>query len=173
MTRSIIENNEPIKNWVQVEMRLSSFLDSSKSKDQLMEYLRYLTEKGDIKYIMEETTFDNAKRFFVFISQKLYQQKDLITLGYLAYFTQYFCKEVIAQSSNPFADSENESFEGEFGESLDLDDAIKKRKVDKDDLKEYLLLADEWFKQDFAKDKGFWKMVMTQFNNVLLFANLV
>lgn len=55
-----------------------------------MEYLKYLAENSKIGYLFSNEKYEIIKKYFLRISEILYEQKDYITLGYLVYFTQYF-----------------------------------------------------------------------------------
>lgn len=89
MVREILNTQNRIEDWSEIQMKASVLLESRKCKDDLVEYLRYLAWKK-IDYKVTQPQFQNARDLFKLITDSLNEKKDFVTLGYFVYYTQYF-----------------------------------------------------------------------------------
>lgn len=89
LVREILNTETKIEDWSEIEMKLSVNLENKKSKDDIVEYLRYLAWKK-IDYKITPAQFENTTNLFKYISYFLHEKKDYLTLGYFVYYTQYF-----------------------------------------------------------------------------------
>lgn len=151
--------------------KIPVLLQTKTSKDQMMEYLRFLAESGKTDYAISEEKFENLKKYFLTVAKVFESSSDFISLGFLIYFTQYFStkgkkKEVIElvdeeKVSNPFADEDGEEEEKDF---FSEEDELK----NEEDY-EIKRLSNEYFQLEILKNPEFWRAILGQFYNVIGF----
>lgn len=89
----MLNNQERIEDWEDINLKVSVQVDNKKSRDEIVEYLRFLAWKR-VDYKVKPAQFENAKDLFKTIVDHLHEKKDHVSLGYFIYYTQYFyCKE--------------------------------------------------------------------------------
>lgn len=141
MVREILNNMERIKDWTDYDLKLSVQLEQKKSRDEVVEYLRYLAWKK-VDYNITEAQFENAKDLFKKIIDFLHEKKDYITLGYFVYYTQYFYYKEIQVTPSPKKTEEKKETKEKEEEQVEEDEEVD-LKNSSDDLRDLLIDNEE------------------------------